>query len=103
LAIAGPSRSPIFPAVPTMAEAGLDVDGSIPQGVYASAGTSREIIMRLHGEISRIMQAPEVHKELDLIGAEPVVAQSPEEFQAQLRKARSRFGAVVRKANIHVE
>jgi tripartite-type tricarboxylate transporter receptor subunit TctC len=103
LAIAGPSRSPVFPNAPTMAEAGYDVDGSIPQGVYGPASTSRDIVARLHGEISRIMQTADVRKELDVIGAEPVVTQSPEEFQAQLRKARSRFGAVVRAANVRVE
>jgi tripartite-type tricarboxylate transporter receptor subunit TctC len=103
LAIAGPTRSSMFPDTPTMAEAGLDVDGSIPQGVYAPRGTPGEIIARLHDEITRIVQTPEVRRTLGAIGAEPVVSKTPEEFQAQLQAASARFGAVVREANIHVE
>ena len=44
LAVPGPTRSPLFPDVPTMSEAGTNVDITWMSGVYAPAGTPREIV-----------------------------------------------------------
>jgi tripartite-type tricarboxylate transporter receptor subunit TctC len=101
LAVAGAARSSNFPQTPTMAEAGVDVNGTIAQGVYAPAGTPHAIVGRVHDEISRIMQTAEVRAALARFGAEPEVTDSPEQFAAQLRSARKRFGAILREANIH--
>ncbi len=102
IAVARAVRSPMFPDTPTMAEAGTDVTVEFVQGVYAPAGTPREIVARLNRELKRIMQSAEGRAALALIGAEPVTA-SPEEFAALQRRERERFGAIVRKANIRVE
>ena len=55
LAVAGATRSPIFPDTPTMAESGTEVNDAL-FGVYAPTGTPREIVTRLNREIGRIMQ-----------------------------------------------
>jgi tripartite-type tricarboxylate transporter receptor subunit TctC len=102
LAVPGPTRSPIFPHVPTMAEAGVNVDIVWMSGVYAPAGTPREIVARLNREVGKIMQAPETKTLLAGMAAEAVPPMSPEEFAAHQQKARDRFGALVRDANIRV-
>jgi len=102
LAVARATRSRMFPDTPTMAEAGADVTVEFVQGVYAPAGTPREIVARLNREMGRVMQSAEVRAVLAGIGAEPVTA-SPEEFAALQRRERERFGAIVRKANIRVQ
>ena len=102
LAVASAARSPFFPDTPTMAEAGTDINTSIVNGVFAPAGTPREIVMRLNREISRIMQSPEARATIAGISSELVTA-SPEEFAAMVRRDHERFGAIVREANIRVD
>jgi tripartite-type tricarboxylate transporter receptor subunit TctC len=103
LAIAGDTRSAAFPDVPTMAEAGYDVDGSLPQGLYAPGGTPKDIVNRLHRELERVLQTPAVKAALAKIGAEPVMSASPETFAAQQKRDRERFGVIVREAHIRVD
>jgi tripartite-type tricarboxylate transporter receptor subunit TctC len=103
LAVPGNARSPLFPDTPTMAEAGTNVDITWLSGVYAPAGTPREIVTRLNREIGRIMHTPETRTLLSSMAAEPVAPMTPEAFAAHQRQARERFGAVVREANIKVQ
>ena len=102
LAVPGNTRSPFFPETPTMAEAGTHVDITWMSGVYAPAGTPREIVSRLNREIGRIMQTPETRTLLASMAAEAVPPMTPEAFAAHQSRARERFGAVVREANIKV-
>jgi tripartite-type tricarboxylate transporter receptor subunit TctC len=103
LAVPGPVRSPIFPDTPTMAEAGTNVDITWMSGVYAPAGTPRDIVSRLNREIGRIMHTSDTRAMLTSMAAEAVAPMSPEAFAAHQQKARERFGAVVRDAKIRVE
>ncbi|MEK7874729.1 MAG: tripartite tricarboxylate transporter substrate binding protein, partial [Pseudomonadota bacterium] len=102
LAVPGARRSALFPDTPTMAEAGTNVDIVWLSGVYAPAGTPREIVTRLNREIGRVMQTAETRAVLASMQAEAVAPMSPEEFAAHQHRARERFGALVREANIHV-
>ena len=103
LGIPGSARSPIFPDAPTMAEAGTNVDITWVSGVYAPAGIPRDIVMRLNREIGRIMQTPETRALLEAMAAEPMPPMTPEQFAAHQQKARDRFGAVIREANIKIK
>jgi tripartite-type tricarboxylate transporter receptor subunit TctC len=102
LAVPGKTRSPIFPDTPTMTEAGTNVVIEWLSGVYAPAGTPRDIITRLNREIGRIMQTPEARAVLAPMAAEASPPMSPEEFAAHQQSARDRFGALVREANIRI-
>ena len=102
LAVPGATRSSLYPDTPTMAEAGTNVDITWLSGVYAPAGTPREIVTRLNREIARIMQTAETRAVLASMQAEAVAPMSPEEFAAHQQRARERFGELVREANIRV-
>ena len=102
LAVATSARAAAFPDTPTMAEAGADVNAASIVGMYAPAGTPREIVARLNAEVQRIMQTPEVRSALGAMSAGLVTA-TPEEFAAMLRRDRERMGAVVREAGIRLE
>ena len=102
LAVPEATRSPLFPDVPTMAEAGTDVVITWTSGVYAPSGIGRDIVTRLNREIGRVMQAPETRARLLAMAAEVMPPMTPEEFADHQQKARDRFGAVVRSANIKV-
>ncbi len=102
LGVARSKRSIYFPDAPTLKEAGVDIDLELVQGIYAPAGTPRDVVTRLNREIARIVQTPEVRTIVAGIGGEPVVA-SPEEFASRQRRDRDRFGAFIRKANIQTQ
>jgi tripartite-type tricarboxylate transporter receptor subunit TctC len=102
LAVASPARSALFPDTPTMAESGMEVNASTVHGVYAPAGTPREIITRLNRDIVRVMQAAEVKMILTAIGAD-LVTGTAEEFAQRQRRDRELFGAVVREAHIRAD
>jgi tripartite-type tricarboxylate transporter receptor subunit TctC len=101
LAVAGATRSPLFPDTPTMAETGTEVNDSV-FGVYAPTGTPPEIITRLNREIGRIMQTAEARAVLATFAAEVVTA-SPEEFAAIQSRDRELYGTFIREANIHAD
>jgi tripartite-type tricarboxylate transporter receptor subunit TctC len=100
LAVPGKTRSPLFPDTPTLIEQGTNVDLVWISGVYGPAGIPDAVVTRLNKEIARIMQTPEAKKHLDAMAAEAVPAMTPKEFAAHQSRARDRFGAVIRSANI---
>src|SRR6266404_4869619 len=80
LAVPDATRSPFFPDIPTMTEAGTNLEITWMSGVYAPAGTPREMIARLNREIGRIMQMQETRTLLLTMAAEPIPPMSPEAF-----------------------
>ena len=101
IAVTSAKRSPSFPDLPTMAEAGLpghEIAGWV--GLMAPAGTPPEIVRRVSSEIAKQLQLPEVREKL--VGAEPV-GNTPEEFAVFLRSEIAKWGALIRKANIKAE
>ena len=100
LAVAGASRSPALPDVPTMAEGGLPgFEASTFTGFAAPAGTPKEIVRRLHEEIVRIVRMPDVTDRLES-GGDIIVGSSPEEFTAFIKSELARYRTVVKDARI---
>jgi len=93
-------RSRFFPDLPTVKESGYPdyaVDGW--QGFFAPAGTPREIVVRLNGEIRRIMALPDVVQTLVNAGNE-IVTGTPEAFAGLVRDDIERWGKVVRETGV---
>ena len=102
LAVASATRAQLAPEALTMAEAGVEVDSSTVHGLYAPIGTPAAIATRLHREFDRVMRGPEAVKAVAAVTAESVYA-TQEEFAAQLRRDRERYGVVIREAGIRGE
>jgi len=103
LAITSAQRSPLDPALPTMAEAdvpGYEVVGW--NGLVAVAGTPPEIVARLQAEVGKVLRLPEVRERLAALGAEPV-GSTPDEFGAFLRAEMTRWGRIIREKGIRSE
>ncbi len=100
LATTGQHRSAFAPDLPTVAESGYpDYDVVIWSGVFAPFGTAAEIITRLHGEITRAVQQPDIRAALIKSGAEPMVL-SAAELDGYLRTDFARWRKVVQAAKI---
>ncbi|HSE00631.1 MAG TPA: tripartite tricarboxylate transporter substrate binding protein [Burkholderiales bacterium] len=103
IAIASAARAKMAPDLPTMIESG--VPGFIVtqwHGMLAPRGTPRPVIERLHREIVKAVQRPEVAKRLALDGTEGI-ASSPQEFAAHLKSERDQWEKVVKLAKIRGE
>jgi tripartite-type tricarboxylate transporter receptor subunit TctC len=103
LATGNLTRDPQFPNVPTMKELGYpDVEAVTWVGIYAPAGTPREIVLRLNGEIGRIIREPDTKAKLDQQGI-LLAGGPPEELGALISTEIKRWTAVARANKIAVE
>ena len=103
LAVANARCSSLLPDLPTTAESGAPgVEASSWNGVLAPAGTPREIIARLHSEISAVMRLPEVSERLASAGVEPMLT-TPEEFAAYIESETARYAKVVKASGARVD
>ena len=95
LAVTGSRRFPAASEFPTMIEAGVagyEVSGW--SGMFAPAGTPKDAVGRLAGEIAKILRAPELKERFFVQGAEPV-GNTPEEFSAFVRSEIAKWKKVV--------
>ena len=100
LAVTAAKRSVALPDVPTVAESGLPgFDISSWHGVFAPAGTPREVVARLSREVARTAQLPEVRSRIESTGNE-AVGSTPEEFDAKFRADVERFKKIVQDARL---
>jgi tripartite-type tricarboxylate transporter receptor subunit TctC len=102
LAVASPRRMEDFPDVPTMKEAGADVDAILWTGVFAPKATPPEIVRKLEGEFMRIAKMPDVAGRLKALGIE-AVGGSSDEFTKLLSADIARWGEVAKAANVRIE
>jgi tripartite-type tricarboxylate transporter receptor subunit TctC len=103
LAVASLQRIAAAPDLPTLAESGFPgFDVTSWYGIVAPAGTSSEIIIRLRSEMVTALKDPAVKEKLAGLGAEPI-GNTPEEFAAMIRSETTKWGKIVREANITAE
>ena len=96
IAIAGPSRHPEFPDVPTLEENGIKgVDGGPHFGFYAPTGTPREAIMKINSEIQKAMQDPTVSARFKALAVEVAEPMTPEQFAAYVRGEHARYAKLI--------
>jgi tripartite-type tricarboxylate transporter receptor subunit TctC len=95
LAVTTPQRNASFPNVPTAIEAGVPgYDFASWGGVFAPAGTPREVVLRLNSEIGKALNSPDLKKRFDDMGLVPK-ASTPEEFGKFLFAEMARWKAVL--------
>ena len=97
LAVTTPQRNPSFPNVPTAMESGAPAyDFASWGGMFAPAGTPREIVLKLNGELAKALNGADIKKRFDDMGlvAKP---SSPEEFGAFLQAEMTRWKAILAK------
>lgn len=103
LAVAGAKRSALLPELPTTAEQGArGVEAASWNGILLPAGAPRDIITRLHAEISLVMKQPEVIERLAGAGVEAAMM-SPEEFAAYIESETARYAKVVKSSGARVD
>ncbi len=104
LAVTFAKRVEQFADLPTVAEAGVPgfaVDNWY--GVFAPRGTPKPLVMKLHTEINRSLDLPEVKERLAGLGIFPFTAPSPEAFGAYVKSEIAKYGKVVKESGVRLE
>ena len=100
LAVGSMKRSPLFPNVPTLDEAGLKgFDADSVFGFYAPAGTPADVVNRVNREINRILGTQALKDRIQNLGGEALPL-TPAEFGARALDDSKRFGAIIRERKI---
>jgi tripartite-type tricarboxylate transporter receptor subunit TctC len=104
LATSSAARLPAFADVPTAEEAGLPgYQVTTWYGVFAPAGTPSAVVNRLHADLVKAMQTPEVRAKLEGIGADGTVSRSPDEFAALVRADTARYAKIVKDIGLKLD
>jgi tripartite-type tricarboxylate transporter receptor subunit TctC len=102
LGVAAPKRMEDMPDVPTMKEAGVDVEAVLWSGIFLPKDTPAAIVKRLEAEFIRIARNPDVVSRFKLLNIESV-GNSSEQFSKIIASDLERWAAVARAGNIKIE
>ena len=103
LAVTTLQRAAQAPAVPTIAESGVPgYEVMSWQAIYAPAGTPAPIVQRLHDEVEKILQQPDMRDRLAKLGMEPG-AMTPAQLGEFQRAEITKWAQVVKAANVKVD
>jgi len=104
LGVASAAPLATLPGVPTIAEA-ADLKGFEAVSWYAlmaPAGTPKEVIAKIQGDIAKVLQLPDMREKLEAQGADPS-GETSAELAARIRGEYDYWGEVVKKANIKAD
>ena len=103
LAVTTAERTPVNPSWPTLKEtSGRDVQSSIWVGMFAPKGVPQPIIDKIYGEVTKILELPDV-KERFAAGGGVTGGMKPAEFAAKIRQEAANAKRVVIAANVKAE
>jgi len=103
LGVSSLKRSPIFPDVPTISEAGVPgYETNAWGGIVVPVGSSKAIVTKLNAEINKALQSPTLRERYAAIQAEPVGG-TPEQFAEYVKKETLKWAEVVRKSGARID
>jgi tripartite-type tricarboxylate transporter receptor subunit TctC len=100
LVVLSEKRVASLPNVPTSKEAGFpNFQMSIWYGMFAPAGTPRDIVERLHREVAKALQDPALRQQMANAGMDPWLG-TPDDLGALLRNETVRYSKIIQSAGI---
>ncbi|OYU99862.1 MAG: LacI family transcriptional regulator [Burkholderiales bacterium PBB5] len=102
LGMATAQRSPLAPALPTLAEQGLALESNSWNGLLVRSGTPEPVVQRLAAAVQQALQAPAVLQAF-AEGGISALPGSPERFAQFLRAETDKYAQVIRRAHISAE
>jgi tripartite-type tricarboxylate transporter receptor subunit TctC len=102
LAVTSAQRSKALPDVPALAESVPGYEMVLWIGMFAPAGTPREIAAKLNTEVVRIVRLPDIREKLHAMDVDPL-GNTPEQVTAWIQREIAKYGPVVKAANIKAE
>jgi tripartite-type tricarboxylate transporter receptor subunit TctC len=101
LAVSTARRSALLPDVPTLKEAGVDVEADAWMGLIAPGRTPAAVIARIHDEVVQAIRTPEAREKLATQLMEPV-GNTPAEFRGVIDREIVRWAPVIKAINLKI-
>src|ERR1700751_1961624 len=101
LAVSTAGRSALLPDVPTLKEAGIDVQADAWSGLVAPAGGSDAIIQRINHEVAKAITSRAIREKLSTQLMEPI-PDTPAQFRAHIDADLARWAPAIEAANIKI-
>lgn len=98
-----PDRSAKLPGVPAMKDVLPGFEIGNWNGLFAPAGTPKEIVDRLHKEMAAVLAMPEVQKQIDATGYEMLRQMTPAEFSKFISAESAHWAKLVKAAGVEAE
>jgi len=95
--------SPSIPGIPGSEEAGVPFESTFWFGLYAPAGTSPEIVKRLHAAAAKGLAKPEIRDRIAQQGMDASPSSSPEAFAAEIAAEAPAIERSIRESGAKVE
>jgi len=103
LAVTGLQRSPLFPDVPTVAEAALPgFEAVLHYGIVGPAGVPKDIVAKLNSALRTAVMADDFKTKLAADGTEPLPS-TPEEYAVDIDKEETKWSTIVKKSGAKAE
>lgn len=103
LAVTDAKPSPVAPKLPTVAASGLPGFEALQWfGLLAPAGTPKDVVTRVHTEVAKALQLPEVQERLRALGVQ-IVGGGPDQFGSFMRSESIKWGRIVRESGAKVD
>jgi tripartite-type tricarboxylate transporter receptor subunit TctC len=103
LAVTGAKRSSALPDIPTMAEAGVKgYEATTWYAVLAPAGTPKEVIAKINGDIAEVLKDPALHAQIAKRGIEPETM-TPDELGNFMNAEIEKWAKVIKAASIKMD
>ncbi len=96
-------QTTLLPSVPPIATIVAGYDWQAWQGVVAPAGTPRDIVAKLAGELQKIEATSAFKEQLFRFGMEPVAIQTPEQFAATIAAEQPRWIKAIKDSGAKVD
>lgn len=101
LAVTSKKRSPLFPDMPTIDEAGVQgFEDTTFNGIVAPAGTPRDVLEKIRGEVVKAVAVPALRERFDKLGIPLVASNSLDEYNTFLRRHVEDFTKLAKTAGI---
>jgi tripartite-type tricarboxylate transporter receptor subunit TctC len=102
IAVTSPQRARVAPEIPALAEAVPGYELELWWGIFAPAGTPREVVLAANGAINKLLATPKMKQFLESESAVPA-PMSPEELAVFVGKELQSWRKIARDANIQAE
>lgn len=102
LAVSSPSRLPLLPNVPAAAEIAPVAVNCGWNAMWAPAGTPKAIIAKLHAGLMQVAATPGIRQRTEDLSMD-VIAGTPDELAATVKKEIALYSGVIRNRNIKLE
>jgi tripartite-type tricarboxylate transporter receptor subunit TctC len=97
-------RLSLVPDIPTVAESGLpDYEATTWFGLFATAGTPREIVTKINAEVAKILADPQFREKFLAPQMFEPMASSPEEFADYIKAQTRKWAKVIREQKLSIE